>query len=502
MASARVLLILLVVGAPLLAAPVWGQAEVKATLETPPAFGDAAGRNADSDDPAIWIHPTDKSKSLIITSKKEAGVAVFDLQGVLVQDIPAPPPPRTGDRPGRINNVDIVYGVQLGSETLDIIVGSDRGLDKLKIWKINLSGTPLTEITDASAGFIFNANQNEVNVQATCYGVAAYKKADGTVVVYCTRRSRVRLGQLELVPFPATGTFGYRKVADLDVPSVFALPDGTTWTPCEDPGEEAQFEGMVVDPYAGYLYAGQEDVGIWRIGLDFAAAPTPVLFAKTREFGVPYTYDTEEEECVYDFTKDPGFGGQNLEADVEGLTIYFSQANSDGGYLLASSQGDDTFAVYSRLNNNRFIGSFKVVNNPDNGVDSIQDCDGGQVINVPLPGFPLGLLVAQDGDNKPDVLDGDGETRDNTNFKYIQWSGIASALGLVVDTTSYDPRLGFVSAASPAPASTTPAPTTAAPTTPGPTTPAPTTGATPAQAATYGPEFVCPVNTNPCFNDV
>jgi myo-inositol-hexaphosphate 3-phosphohydrolase len=50
-----------------------------------------------------------------------------------------------------------------------------------------------------------------------------------------------------------------------------------------------------------------------------------------------------------------------------------------GGYLIASSQGDDSFAVYSRLQDNRYIGSFSVMNNPDNGVDSVQDCDGGQV---------------------------------------------------------------------------------------------------------------------------
>jgi 3-phytase len=68
-----------------------------------------------------------------------------------------------------------------------------------------------------------------VNEQATAYGLAAYKSSDGTVSVYVTRRSRVRLGQLELVPYPASGTFGYRKVADLDVPKTFTLPDGATW---------------------------------------------------------------------------------------------------------------------------------------------------------------------------------------------------------------------------------------------------------------------------------
>jgi 3-phytase len=72
------------------------------------------------------------------------------------------------------------------------------------------------------------------------------------------------------------------------------------------------------------------------------------------------------------------------------------------------------------------------------------------VINVPLPGFPLGLFVVQDGDNKPDEFDGLGEKRDNTNFKYLQWSDIAASSGLVIDTDSYDPRTGFSARKTPA----------------------------------------------------
>ncbi|MBL8535732.1 MAG: PEP-CTERM sorting domain-containing protein, partial [Betaproteobacteria bacterium] len=41
-----------------------------------------------------------------------------------------------------------------------------------------------------------------------------------------------------------------------------------------------------------------------------------------------------------------------------------------------------------------------------------------------------GLFITQDGDN-----DGEG-----TNFKFLQWSAIAAANGLTVDTASYDPR--------------------------------------------------------------
>jgi 3-phytase len=38
----------------------------------------------DSDDPAIWVHPTDPEKSLVLASLKNWGLAVFDLAGQLL----------------------------------------------------------------------------------------------------------------------------------------------------------------------------------------------------------------------------------------------------------------------------------------------------------------------------------------------------------------------------------------------------------------------------------
>ncbi|CAM5470075.1 Phytase OS=Streptomyces tendae OX=1932 GN=GUR47_24260 PE=4 SV=1 [Streptomyces tendae] len=74
---------------------------------------------------------------------------------------------------------------------------------------------------------------------------------------------------------------------------------------------------MVVDPENGMLFAGQEDVGIWRLGADLKGAP--VLQDKVREYGVPATYDEASDACVAG--DDPGFGGVRVSADVEGLTL-------------------------------------------------------------------------------------------------------------------------------------------------------------------------------------
>ncbi|WP_204319900.1 phytase, partial [Klebsiella pneumoniae] len=41
----------------------------------------------DADDPAVWLHPTDAGKSLVITSVKNGGLRVYDLGGNQVQSL-------------------------------------------------------------------------------------------------------------------------------------------------------------------------------------------------------------------------------------------------------------------------------------------------------------------------------------------------------------------------------------------------------------------------------
>ncbi len=38
-----------------------------------------------------------------------------------------------------------------------------------------------------------------------------------------------------------------------------------------------------------------------------------------------------------------------------------------------------------------------------------------------------------DGGNTPDILDPEGETVENTNFKFVQWEDIADKPDLIVD---------------------------------------------------------------------
>ncbi|MET9319403.1 phytase [Streptomyces sp. NPDC003038] len=401
---------------------------VSPVAETAAHYDDAAGGHANGDDPAIWRNANDPGRSLVVATAKEGGLRVYDLEARPVQSIPAPAPAAPDDAPGRFNNVDLLSGLRLSSGPADVAVVSDRGHDRLRIYRIDPSrpGAPLTDVTDPAAAPVFSANQDEINEQQTAYGLATWKdKATGRSYALVSQRNRTRIALLELRPTGA-GTVGYRTVRTLDLPSAFRLPSGARWTPCGEPGELPQVEGMVVDPANGTLYAGQEDVGIWRMRADLTS--TPVLVDKVREYGVPGVYDEQSEECTPG--ADPGYGGRRLTADVEGLTL-FQEPDGDG-YLMASSQGDDTFALYDREieEHNEYEGGFRV-GAVTAALDGVEECDGAAVLNAPLGSrYPRGLLVVQDGHDTPAVPDGEGGTREATGFKFIDLGAVVDAAGM------------------------------------------------------------------------
>jgi 3-phytase len=95
----------------------WGGLHCSFVMVQPVAETDANG--GDGDDPAIWISPTDRSQSRIITTTKSeqgAGLGVFDLSGNLLQTITA----------GEPNNVDIIYNFQAGDRKIDLAYAACR----------------------------------------------------------------------------------------------------------------------------------------------------------------------------------------------------------------------------------------------------------------------------------------------------------------------------------------------------------------------------------------
>jgi 3-phytase len=118
------------------------------------------------------------------------------------------------------------------------------------------------------------------------------------------------------------------------------------------------------------------------------------------------------------------FAGANLEVDVEGLAIY--ETGKRSGYLVVSSQGDNTFHIYDRRGSNPHLASFTVT--------STGDSDGVAITSAPLGrAFPAGIVAVQNGEaqDPPDTGDINGHEYDgSTQFRIVDWRKIAKALGL------------------------------------------------------------------------
>jgi 3-phytase len=271
---------------------------------------------------------------------------------------------------------------------------------------------------------VFSADEAAVEDQRTAYGLALWADpAGGAPWVMVSQRHETRLGLFRLGADP-TGRIEYRRVAQIELPATFQLASGL-WTPCAEPGELPQVEGMVVDQTSNVLYAAQEDVGVWRVPLSRTGFGSPALVERVREYGQPAVFDEETEECV-PTGPPPDEAGEHLSADAEGLTIAYRDRSRT---LLASSQGDSTFSAYRiERSDLRHLGGFQVVDGA--ATDGVEHSDGAAVTTAPLGSrFPLGLLVVHDGENTPIVIGDDGEPRPNTNFKLLRLEQLAGIIG-------------------------------------------------------------------------
>lgn len=140
----------------------------------------------------------------------------------------------------------------------------------------------------------------------------------------------------------------------------------------------------------------EEDRGIWRYG----AEPD----------------DSTKERTLVDGTGRDG----HLSADVEGLAIV-RQAGTTG-YLIASSQGNDTFVVYRREAGNEYVRTFQVVDGTV--ADGCSHTDGIDALAADLgPAFPHGMFACQDNDNSSPGSKG------NQNFKFVPLEAAVALAG-------------------------------------------------------------------------
>jgi 3-phytase len=327
-------------------------AQVTASVEIPSSLGDP-------DDGAIWVHPTDPSKSLILTTDKTRGLFVYDLQGTQLQNIPG----------YELNNVDLRYGFELGGKTYALVAATDRKDDTLAFFLIDED----TGAVSVAPGSGFSVGEGSI---FPVYGGCMYRSTSAETFVFVNTKG---------------GAFKQFRLTDDGSGSIAA-------TAVRVFGVDSQPEGCAVDDASGVLYMGEEGRGLHRLDARADGPHEPVLV--------------------------DGVEGGRLTPDVEGIAIYRASATS--GYVLVSSQGNDTVAIYTLEGNNTYVGSFHV---GAGEVDEVTHTDGIEVTHAALsPGFSQGMFLIHD-----DRDDSNGKPA----FKLVPWERIAGAMDppLIIDTS-------------------------------------------------------------------
>jgi 3-phytase len=145
-----------------------------------------------------------------------------------------------------------------------------------------------------------------------------------------------------------------------------------------------EIEAIAVDAELGYVYYSDEQHGVRKYRADPAAA------------------DASEELAL--------FGTAGFAGDHEGISLYVQPGGA--GYVMVSNQQADTFRIFPRTgpagkpHDHPLLRSVRL---------STRASDGSDVTNVPLPGFPGGLLVAMSAER---------------TFHFYAWDDIAAAAGL------------------------------------------------------------------------
>ena len=258
---------------------------------------------------------------------------------------------------GRLNNVDIRYGFPFKGDIIDIAVATRRNDNSLILFGIT------------QQGHVFKMLHHKTTlnrIYGICLGALSKSEKDRHFFIYVNDKDG-RVIQYEIIP---------HNQSNPEVKEVrhFKL--------------NSQPEGCVVHDTSQQLFIGEEEHGIWVTSA--LASEKPAL--------------TEVIKV-----------GKHLTADVEGLSI--ATGKNGVPWLVASSQGNDSYSIFNALPPHQFIGRFRIDLNLELGIDGVSETDGLDVYSQSFgKTFPLGLLVVQDGRN---IMPNQGQ-----NFKLIDWGQV------------------------------------------------------------------------------
>jgi 3-phytase len=211
--------------------------------------GDAA------DDPAIWLHPQTPALSQVLGTNKQQGLEVYDLQGKRVQHLPV----------GRLNNVDVRPGFELGGRTVDLAVATNRDHNSLSVFSI-----------DRATGTLQEAGEIATPV-SDIYGLCLFKAPSGEIYSFANDKD---------------GTFVQHRL--------YAKGDKVEGELVRQFKVATQPEGCVADDRNQRLFIGEEDVAVWAVD---ARPDQPATLTSVIKVGGP-VHDDIEGMGLYQTEKD------------------------------------------------------------------------------------------------------------------------------------------------------------------------------------------------------
>jgi 3-phytase len=239
----------------------------------------------DTDDPALWVHPTDPSKSLIVGTDKESGggIYLFDLEGKIVKKV-------TGLL--RPNNVDVAYGLQMGEDRQDVAVFTEREANTIRVFSL-----PELRPLDGGGIPVF-----EGEIERSPMGIALFQNGNQLQAIV-GRKSGPREDYLWQYALEVDSS---GKVSG-DLLRKFGKYSG-----------KKEIEAITIDQELGYVYYSDETAGVRKYHADPKKG---------------------KEELAF-------FAQTDAKRDHEGLALF--KTGPGKGYLILSNQQNNSILLYPR----------------------------------------------------------------------------------------------------------------------------------------------------------
>jgi len=260
---------------------------------------------------------------------------------------------------GRINNIDLRDGFVYNGRTVALVAGSNRSNNSVSLYVIDHRTCQLSDT-------LLNIRSGVDEV----YGICMYHQPAGNRFYVIVNGKGGKIEQWEIS----------NKNNSLTASLINNFAVAT------------QPEGMVVDDKTGTLYLGVEHEGIFSTNLNVLPLKLELIPLSTE-------------------------GNSNIKFDIEGLAFYQFDNQL---FLIASIQGNFSYAIFNLSDGNQYVKSFVVENG---AIDGSEETDGIDITHLSCgKKYPHGILVVQDGFNT------NGKINETQNFKIVSASKLLPLL--------------------------------------------------------------------------